>query len=1584
MKKRKKLTKRLLAFLLTAAFMLSSLSLSAFAETTEDGSADAAAASADDGVSTAADETVSLTIGDTYEIEVSGQHSADEYSGYDSNIISVSVSVSTVVTAGEKYDSLSNEDSFYIYYKQNGTTYYLVLTYSSGNLTVSTTSDISEATLITYSSSGYLSFTSDSTTYYLGVSSSSSGPGGSSVSLTASTTASTTWSYSTNTGFSTSVTTNNNGGPSGNNESTTTTYYLSGTGLSSSASTYDYAINYSTSYTTTVTITGLAEGTTSITVGSTTYSIAVTSVYELDLSAYRGNAYVYWDMDDSNNSVYGTVTTTTDDEGNEVVDTGASAYISSVTLMSVDYTNATAQTVTNFDSTNSNFDNTGTGSEGNTGSTDSYQDGENDIGWTETAKLSSVYLNENGTAIADGTSTTAATEATATLTITPADGYYVTSVVVTCAAYVEPVNKRVSPYLCSTYTDGKAYEGTFSLSSTSDAALELSTGVSNEYFSHSGYENYTWDEDNDDSYSNDYVGSAPVVYFILITVEEIPTPAYVEYDFGDIVTYITDELGESSENYSAFSTASSWTDADTSNVYSDIDDNDTNTSYANTVTGKGGAMTDNTQFEYVYDNTDTEKDTSSSSSGYSSWKHYANSITADAIKQAAAAGYVFAGWAVTYYTNAEVASTDSGYTENTLNYNSYSITFSTDSGTSTITTMVAAGDEVTIAGHVRLVAQWIKIDSAQVIDYGLPVAVNVETALLDDADIYAITGNVTSRTSVTQTYDGDGVTTKDLEVSADVNITTDNNSTTTATGDYGTITISSTSSEDGTSTTADSSGDGSSIVYTLSTTLDGVEDFNYTVKLTYGTSTTLISNQAGTLYIIPATSMYYEESFGVTYGDAKCTSNGSSVTIYNTVKSDAGGTSGSSSSSSTGGLIDYYWGNAFWTLATSGTGDDGATTSTVGTTAQETGIVGTKDDSTYGADTYYLSSSNLGDSDGSSMYVDTSDYAASFTYTFTGTGTAIYTRTLDDSGVQEGAYIRVIIWEGDTEGTISTSDDDTTTTAEESSTNTIEAVGTWFIDTRIVDNVSDSSTLYNIPVFSYADLDYGTYTVSVLVYKEGTPVQATYTASSTDNSNNELTQLQETETSDDGASTTTYWYYQTDEDGEVLYYTIDDDGNSTEGTDNEETSTKETDYPVYYTSTSSDLTEEAVDGSTIYLTAVYVLADDTSGGDFYLDGIRIYDPLGTEDSNISSDDKDDNAWDIASAAYEDDNEANNVVINIAQKLAADAEEGYTGSDSFVTLTDYYGDISEYDPDDTADYPDNEIYLDSAVTSTDEEGNSTSTTYSVSFYLAVNSDQDTLDNYDIYLGLKAPDGIAGSVKINNTKVTVNSSADCYYLLDSYLSSTPEKITITNEDGEDQTLYAYKITITGDSGLIALTYIKITGTDEFNIAYSTDEEGTNELGTGTGTETEISVASVSTLYLLSAASVEVEDEDDTSTDEDMLDDDGMAVDPEDSDTDSGTDDTEKDDEDEDSFFEPETFTASITYLKLLRYASITVKTSSDVSYITVNGTKVTGRSSKLKSTLTFSYTELGAGSGTEYEIIAYDSDGTASEPIILTTK
>ena len=124
---------------------------------------------------------------------------------------------------------------------------------------------------------------------------------------------------------------------------------------------------------------------------------------------------------------------------------------------------------------------------------------------------------------------------------------------------------------------------------------------------------------------------------------------------------------------------------------------------------------------------------------------------------------------------------------------------------------------------------------------------------------------------------------------------------------------------------------------------------------------------------------------------------------------------------------------------------------------QEEGEVGNPFDSTYGTDTVYLN--NLGDSYGTSRYAIVDGYAAQFEYDFTGTGTAIYSRISTDS-----AYIRVEV--------------------EKDGAN----VDRQYIDTRIIGDVATNETLYNVPVYNNTGLEYGTYHVTVTVYKAGTPV----------------------------------------------------------------------------------------------------------------------------------------------------------------------------------------------------------------------------------------------------------------------------------------------------------------------------------------------------------------------------------------------------------------------------------------------------------------------------------------------------------------
>ncbi len=83
-----------------------------------------------------------------------------------------------------------------------------------------------------------------------------------------------------------------------------------------------------------------------------------------------------------------------------------------------------------------------------------------------------------------------------------------------------------------------------------------------------------------------------------------------------------------------------------------------------------------------------------------------------------------------------------------------------------------------------------------------------------------------------------------------------------------------------------------------------------------------------------------------------------------------------------------------------------------------------------------------------------------------------------------------------------------------------------------------------------------------------------------------------------------------------------------------------------------------------------------------------------------------------------------------------------------------------------------------------------------------------------------------------------------------------------------------------------------------------------------------------------------------------------------------------------FKPGTFTASLSAssVKVGKSATITVKTSTDVEYVTVNGQKVTGyktSGSGKNKTRTFTYTVCEKKTGTyEYVVYAYNDDGVQS--------
>lgn len=398
--------------------------------------------------------------------------------------------------------------------------------------------------------------------------------------------------------------------------------------------------------------------------------------------------------------------------------------------------------------------------------------------------------------------------------------------------------------------------------------------------------------------------------------------------------------------------------------------------------------------------------------------------------------------------------------------------------------------------------------------------------------------------------------------------------------------------------TAVANADGT-ITYTLKKQLTGVEVLTYYATASSGD---LSDTNEGHVYIIPATSMYYEENFE--------------------------------------GLVTFSDG---WTVE-----------GTAQTEPQEPGVVGTVGDSPYGSDAAYLNDS--GDSNGSSKYVDTANSEASFSYTFTGTGTSFFARTGDTA-----AYMRVVVTSANGE------------TVSDTRRNNIY---------KEVDGTK-VGTLYNVPVYTTAGLNYGTYTVTVTVMKANATI--------------------------------------------------------------------------------------------------------SRGNEFYLDGIRVINPLDSSDANAS----------IATAAYATDGEANMAVATLRQKLLGDSsinEDGTISWDgtNFVVFTDSNGEITtaeEY----RSNGPKEEVYL----------NNGQSVTFSL-------TDWDANSN-KIYLGVKAPLG-SGSVSINGYTLQLNNAADCYYEISGYADIT------TDADGVK--IATFKVEST--SSLVSVTNIKVTGNAKFIIVNQKDED------------------------------------------------------------------------------------------------------------------------------------------------------------------
>lgn len=214
---------------------------------------------------------------------------------------------------------------------------------------------------------------------------------------------------------------------------------------------------------------------------------------------------------------------------------------------------------------------------------------------------------------------------------------------------------------------------------------------------------------------------------------------------------------------------------------------------------------------------------------------------------------------------------------------------------------------------------------------------------------------------------------------------------------------------------------------------------------------------------------------------------------------------------------------------------------------------------------------------------------------------------------------------------------------------------------------------------------------------------------------------------------------------------------------------------------------------------------DIYGYEFWLDGIRVFNPLDESAMyramELAADDDmmsraaantalaEAQRVSIAQSAYGTDKEYSPDTNTVREKLLADYD--YVDGDWKVKagLTDYAPVLSANFTDSNSAIanvnefwlrgPKEEVYL--------------SEDQSVTVYLKA----DGLEDANVHLGIKIPFGESGKVAVNGTTVTANGATDCYYDVTAAAKSTK----VGNW---------YKVTITaGDNaGLVSLTNLKVT--------------------------------------------------------------------------------------------------------------------------------------------------------------------------------
>jgi hypothetical protein len=169
-----------------------------------------------------------------------------------------------------------------------------------------------------------------------------------------------------------------------------------------------------------------------------------------------------------------------------------------------------------------------------------------------------------------------------------------------------------------------------------------------------------------------------------------------------------------------------------------------------------------------------------------------------------------------------------------------------------------------------------------------------------------------------------------------------------------------------------------------------------------------------------------------------------------------------------------------------------------------------------------------------------------------------------------------------------------------------------------------------------------------------------------------------------------------------------------------------------------------------------VLYTKGSGNKFYLDGVRIMQPLNEE----SREDLVVRALD----AYDIDFETNLDVITLRQKLITDVEDGEVNWDGihYVMLTDTIGTV--IDPEDYIDCgPKEEVYLAPGQT----------VTFSLKYWHP--------EGLKLYMGMKAPFGGA-SLNVGKAPYTLDNTVDSYFdVTQDYASLITDKETVTDTYG-----------------------------------------------------------------------------------------------------------------------------------------------------------------------------------------------------------